>query len=213
MRIFPILLMLSVLTTPAVAQTTDLKRSYSAKDVARLTPELFRSRVTVSDDALEPAATLSTDKGFISKGSFFDKVRSDNFLRAFIDKAGGAVRYQLYATVTYGPDWRNFTTASALFDGRPRSIPLTVINREVVTCAGGYCVMRETVGIPLEQSEVEQIAAGYRPAASRPWVYRLKARNGLDFDDSITPAEAAGLLLAVQDYRQRLGLPQPIKPQ
>lgn len=209
MRIIPVAVMLLAASSPAAAQTTDFKRSYNAAAVARLTPELIRSKVTVKDDALEPVATLSTDKGFISKGSFFDKVKSDNFLRAFIDKASGAIRYQLYATVTYGPEWRHFTTASALFEGRPRSIPLTVISKEVVTCAGGYCVMRETVGIALDQSDVERIAAGYRPGASQPWAYRLKAQSGLDFDDSIMPAEAAGLLLAVREYRQRHRLPEP----
>lgn len=209
MRVCSFLLMLLAASSPAAAQTTDLKRSYNAAAVARLTPELIRSKVTVKDDALEPVATLSTDKGFISKGSFFDKVKSDNFLRAFIDKGSRAVRYQLYATVTYGPEWRHFTTASALFDGRPRSIPLTVISKAVVTCAAGYCVMRETVGIALDQSDVEQIAAGYRPGASQPWAYRLKAQSGLDFDDSIMPAEAAGLMLAVREYRQRHRLPEP----
>lgn len=213
MRLLPALLALLAASAPVSAQTTDLKRSYKASDVARLTPELIRSRVTVNDDTLEPIATLSTDKGFVSKGSFFDKVKSDNFFRAFIDKQSGAVRYQLYATVTYGPDWRHFTSASALFDGRPRAIPLTIISKDVVTCAGGYCVMRETVGIPLAESDVEQIAAGYRAGASQPWAYRLKARNGLDFDDSIMPAEAAGLLLVVRDYRQRHRLPETVLPQ
>jgi hypothetical protein len=194
----------------AMAADTELKREYSAKDLARmqsLTPDYFRQSATVADDALEPIATITTDKGFNSRGRFTDRVRSDNFFRALVDKATGITVLQLYAEVSYNFEWRNFTSASVLMGGRPKSIPLTIIDRKVVTCASGLCSYKEIVAIPLTENEVKEIAAGWTVTGSRPWPYRLKATNGMDFEDAILPAEAAGILAAVDTYRRKMDLP------
>ena len=203
------------LSASAIAADTELKREYSTKDLARmqsLTPDYFRQSATLADDALEPIATITTDKGFSSHGRFTDRVRSDNFFRALVDKATGVTLLQLYAEVTYNFEWRNFTSASVLMSGRPKAIPLTVIDRKVVTCASALCTYKETVAIPLTENEVREIAAGWSAAGSRPWPYRLKATNGIDFEDAVMPAEAAGILQAVDAYRQKAGQPSAGKP-
>lgn len=197
-------------SAPANGADTDLKREYSAKDLARmqaLTPDYFRQSASVADDALEPIATITTDKGFSSRGRFTDRVRSDNFFRALVDKATGVTLLQLYAEVTYSYEWRNFTSASVLMGGRPKAIPLIVIDRKVVTCAAGVCAYREAVAIPVTEAEVKEIAGRWSAAGSRPWPYRLKATNGMDFEDAIMPAEAAGILEAVEAYRRKMALP------
>lgn len=203
------------LSASAVAADTELKREYSAKDMARmqaLTPDHFRLTATIADDALEPIATITTDKGFSSRGRFTDRVRSDNFFRALVDKASGDTRLQLYAEVSYNFDWRNFASASVLMGGRPKAIPLTIIDRKVVTCAASICSYKETIAIPLTETEVKGIAAGWAATGSRPWSYRLKAGNGMDFEDAIMPAEAAGILQAVDAYRRKMGLPRTSGP-
>ena len=197
------------ISVPANGADTELKREYSAKELARmqsLTPAHFRQTAVIADDALEPVATITTDKGFSSRGRFTDRVRSDNFFRALVEKATGVALVQLYAEVSYNFEWRNFTSASVLLAGRPKAIPLTIIDRKVVTCSSGLCSYKEVVAIPVTENEVKEIAAGWSAARSRPWPYRLKATNGMDFEDAIMPAEAAGLLEALEAYRRRMGL-------
>ena len=206
--IFAAITALSI-SVPANGADTELKREYSAKEVTRLqslTPDHFRQTAAIADDALEPVATITTDKGFSSRGRFTDRVRSDNFFRALVDKATGVSVLQLYAEVSYNFEWRNFTSASVLMAGRPKAIPLTIIDRKVVTCASGICSYKETVAIPLTESEVKEIAAGWNAAGSCPWPYRLKATNGVDFEDAIMPAEAAGVLGALDAYRRKMGI-------
>lgn len=200
---FAALLMIGC-SAPALANT-ETRREYSAKElnrIAGLTADHFRRTATVNDDRLEPIAIITTDKGFVSRGRFTDRVRTDNFLRALVDKASGATIFQLYVEVNYNFDWRNFSSASVLIDGRPQSLQLTVIARDVVTCIAGTCSYREVVAIPLTEAQVRGIASKSSAPSGNLWPYRLKAQNGLDYEDGIIPAEAAGLLMAVDAYRQ-----------
>ena len=207
---------LAVSLPGAALADTELKREYSAKDLGRiqgLGAAHFQQTATIEDDQLEPIATITTEKGFFSRGKFTDRVRSDNFFRAFIDKSSGQVRYQLYAEVSYNFEWRTFTSASVLSGGRPTSLPLTPIARNVVTCASSICSYKEIVALPLTEEMVREIAATGESAPGRLWPYRLKAQNGLDFEDAAIPAEAAGLLLAVAAYRRRMNLVPAISSQ
>ena len=61
------------ISVPGTAANTELKREYSAKELARmqsLTPDHFRQTATIVDDALEPIATITTDRGFSSMQRF-----------------------------------------------------------------------------------------------------------------------------------------------
>jgi hypothetical protein len=49
------------------------------------------------------------------------------------------------------------------------------------------------------------VAASYQPGERRGWGFKLKDVAGNDIDGAIAPAEAAGLLQAVGDYRATLG--------
>lgn len=63
----------------------------------------------------------------------------------------------------------------------------------------------EVVAFDVPETFLRNLAqrAGERPV--RPWRFRLKAKNGLDWTDDMAPAEAAGLLLAVDRYRSGHG--------
>ncbi|MBC2667339.1 hypothetical protein H7F51_17610 [Novosphingobium flavum] len=162
-----------------------------------LTPEGVASVVAVEGDDLEPVVVLTTARAWSSKGKFTDRVRSDNFLRAFIGKKTGEARFQLYQQVTYSFQYRNFRQVVFATSQGPRSAPVTELSHEVVTCAAGLCVYKDTLGFDLPESVVREIAAGYQPGASPLWRFRFKAQNGFDWEDRIAPAEAAGLLLAI----------------
>lgn len=201
------LLTSAVLATAAHAQTKEERIEPSRGQMAKLqalTPEQVATQVTINDDDLEPIATLTTERVYRSNGGFTDPVRSDNFLRAFIDKRTGTVRYQFYQSVTCNFIRRNFTTANYATPSGPIGVPLVSIANEVVVCPAGGCTYREVVGFDMSPELLVSIAASYAPGASPLWRVRFKAQNGVDWEDRMAPAEAAGLLLAVKAYQAKL---------
>ena len=190
---------------PAAAQerSSDEINVLSDRQMRRqhaITPEQVANDIDIDDDDLEAVATLTTREAWTARGGFTDPVRSDNMLRAFVTKSTGRVRYQLYHEITYSTDWRRFETVNYLVDGAPVTAELTPIASDVVTCEYGACVHRELVAFDIPVELLEEIAALYQPGASPQWRYRLKARSGIDWDDHIPPAEAAGILLAVERF-------------
>ena len=59
------------------------------------------------------------------------------------------------------------------------------------------CTLREAVAFDIPEAALRGLATGYRPRARLAWTYRLSATANADFDGQFAPAEAAGLLLAV----------------
>lgn len=175
------------------------------KQIRALTPESVAARVKVRDDSLETVATLTTYDAYRSNGGFTDPVRSDNFLRAHIDKRSGAVRYQLYQSITYNWDWRHFTTVNFAAAAGVQTVELDRISSEVVACAPGICTYREDVGFAVPEAELRVLASQYAPGTATFWRFRFKARNGIDWDDRISAGEVAGLLLAVDRFRAARG--------
>lgn len=173
------------------------------RQLQALTPQSVLESITIEDDELERIATITTENAWSSKGKFTDRVRSDNLLRAFVNKTTGNVIYQLYQSVSYNNEWRNFQTANYSTSQGLAAADLVTIDKEVVACYS-MCSYREVVGFDLPTEVVEEIAAQYSPGNSPLWRYRLKG-NGLDWEDRIAPAEAAGLLMAVEAYQNGRG--------
>lgn len=161
--------------------------------------------MSVNDDSLEPVITLTTEPVWKSNGRFTDKVRSDNFLRAFINKRSGAVTYQLYQQVTYTGDWRRFGSVNYAGDEGPVTAPVIPISQEVVTCSHGLCVYREALGFAVPREVLDIIASRYSPDRAEFWRFRFKGRGGLDWEDRISSAEVAGLLQAVDAHLSKPG--------
>jgi hypothetical protein len=172
-----------------------------------LNPEIIAQGVAIADDDLEPTATISTVNAYQSRGGFTDKVRADNYLRAFIDKRTGATRYQLYQTVRYmGPD-RAFQLASYATPSGPVPSDLRELGHNVVSCAGTICVRDDTLAFELSRPTLALIASQYVAGSSPPWRFRFKGQTGMDWEDRMMPAEVKALLLAVDRYRTAHGLP------
>ncbi|MXO63948.1 hypothetical protein [Qipengyuania oceanensis] len=193
-------------TVPASAQAvtgwTDKQQAKRAEQFARLTPEHFARTAEAHDDELEVVATIDTQKGHRFKGAFKDPVRTDTFLRALVNKRSGAALYQLYASLTYTGEWRTFTSATYVGSEGPVSAPLKVIRRDV-DCQYGGCIYVEHVAIEISGVLLEELATRAAERPVKPWRFRFKARNGQDWTDDMAPAEAAGLLLAVERYRAK----------
>ena len=85
----------------------------------------------------------------------------------------------------------------------PSPIPLQRISSRVLTCAYGLCAREDHLAFVVPETVLRGVAATYRPGASVPWRFRLKAQNGIDWEDRLMPAEVAGLLIAVDRFKLR----------
>ena len=190
------------------AHPTDFVTEPSAKQMAKLqsmTPESVAAAIATTDDALAVVATLDTFKAYFSRGAFTDRTRSDAFFRALMDKKTGVVVFQLYQTLSYTGEARHFKIANYASSAGVQSAPVIYISTEIPTCTYGLCSFTDDVSVLIPESELREIAAAYRQGSSVPWRYKLRAANGIDWEDRFMPAEAAGLLLAVERYKA--GLP------
>ena len=196
--------------TGALAQTEYERIEPSPKQLAKLqalTPEEVSRVIAIKDDDLETIASLTTLRAYQSNGKFTDKVRSDNMFRAFVNKRSGSVRYQLYQSVTYNFEYRNFHSVTYASDTGPHSVKLDALSHDVLACSGAMCTYQDIIGFDLDEQQMKRIAATYVPGASPMWRFKFRAQNGMDWEDRIAPAEAAGLLAAVAAYRKTHGLP------
>jgi hypothetical protein len=203
-------LILALIASPCLAQpiTGEEVIEPSPKQLAQLralTPESVEGQVSIKTDSLEPLITVTSDKVWKSNGKFTDKVRSDNFLRAFIDKRTGEVRYQLYQEVTYTGEWRRFASVHYETSSGPASAQIAPISQEVIGCSFGLCAYREAIGFDVPRQVLEEVAGRYSTRDPAFWRFRFKGQNGLDWEDRIAPAEVAGLLRAVDRQVNSLG--------
>lgn len=72
------------------------------RQLAGLDKEHFYSTVTTKDGELDTSAILSTENGWQLKQGLIGIVWDDSFIRAFIDKSTGFVRFQVYTISYYG---------------------------------------------------------------------------------------------------------------
>lgn len=183
--------------------------SQQAKRISQfdtLTPEHFDRTSVVQDDDLEVSASIDTEAGFKFKGGFTDVIRSNTFLRALINKRTGETVYQVYARLNYSLEQRVFERVNFETPDGPMTVSLTVIARDAEcqhapTLKYG-CLHTEDVAFALPESFIRQLAARSAERPVKPWRFRFKSQKGIDWTDDMPPSEAAGLLLAVERYRQ-----------
>lgn len=176
----------------------------AAKEIEKLqalTPAGVQQTVVTRDDDLETVATLSTEKAYRNSGRFTDRVRSDNFLRAFIDKRTGATRFQVYQEISYNFVYREFTTVNFATPDGPVSAKVDEIAHEIPACFAGGCSYKDSLGFIVDEAVLREIAAQYVTGNSPFWRFRFRGRAGIDWNDRMMPAEVAGLLAAVDAYR------------
>jgi hypothetical protein len=181
------------------------------KQYMALTPEHFQNSATVKDDSLETVAVITTEPGFQIKRGLLGLVNDDNFFRAFIDKKTGKTSYQLYEYVNYVGDWAFFETVNYEGVAEVQSAPLDILSREVGSCSQMLgCFKREVVAFNVDEAVLRRVAALYDPSGKgiAGWKFRLKAKSGVQRDEGMSPAEAAGILNAVTAYKKEHSLPE-----
>jgi hypothetical protein len=184
-----------------------------ARQMLALTPQDFERTASVKDDALEVLATITTEPGYQERHGLLRIVWSDTFLRAFVDKTSGAATYQLYQRIVYaGRLYKYFRTVNYETPAGPRSVETLELGRTedcVRSRLYGGCTRIENLAVPIDEPLLKTIAARYAPGADTAWHFRFKAQTGEDYDGAMAPAEVAGLLAKLADYRRAHGLPTP----
>lgn len=203
-HVTPALLFISL---PAMAadpkpfeQRPEKQQTKRNEAIAKLTPESVAAAASVKDEDMEPMVTISTDQAFKWKGGFTDNVRSDNYVRAFIDRSGDGAVYQVVQSVTYLYERRRFNGVNVLLPSGLKTLELTVI-AEDLNCSIGVCVYTDYVGFRLTEEEVESIADLYKSNPTASLKMRFKSASSLDWNDDIAAVEFLGLQKAVSSWR------------
>lgn len=188
-----------LLPVAAVAEAKPDKR------LAAMTPERFRAAASTVDDPLEFETVISTERGYRRERTMKGTVGNDSHLRAVIDKRSGAIRYEVWQEIRYfGPRRAYHAVHFAAGDGVERK-PLSIARHGADLCpepeTNGDCVMTKTMVFAVDEAVLRGVAADYRAGGAESWKFKFKDDTGRDVVSAIAPAEAAGLLLAVDDYR------------
>lgn len=191
------------------AQRSPKQREKRVAEQMAISPTDASALVGTNDDPMNELVLMSTDAVYTPRGAFSDRVRADNFFRAFVDRKTGGASYQLYQQITYSGEWRHFDRANAMMADGLHTFELVPISRDVDTCQYGVCVNTEVLGVSLSEGDMKAISAMSSASPAALLTLRFKSNTGLDWDDEIAPAEAKGLLLAVDKWRRTHGLLVP----
>lgn len=205
-RLLPALIALLALGAPAAAQAYE----QLPRQLAGLTPGDFARLVQISDDPQQAAVVLSTEKGYTRSRSITGARADDVHLRAVIDRSTGRVTWQVWhQLINVATHW-NVVSIQYLDHGVPQNIAPTVQEHSLAHCPPtdgvGTCSKVTRVGFELPARVVREMAASYSRNSRAPWRLRFKDAAGRNVTGGLAPAEAAGLIAAVDAWR---GQPVP----
>ncbi|MES2495591.1 MAG: hypothetical protein V4618_05740 [Pseudomonadota bacterium] len=179
-----------------------------AKRLRAMTPADVSAAVTLHDDRAAGSVTVSTEAAFVrSPLSPIRHLLSDNHLRAVIDPQTATVTYEVHQSIFHWGEPRTFVAARFPAGGGARTVGLIRADAGERFCPNedgwGHCALTRQIAFPIAESDIRSIAARYRPGGGDGWAYRIEESGGRHWDDRISPAEAAGLLLAVDQVRTK----------
>ncbi len=179
-----------------------------------MTPEAFGATATLKHDPGARRTILSTEAGHVpSRVSPIRHLLSDNHLRAVIDWRTGAVRYEVHQRILYwgahARDRRGYAAASYEAPDGLRVGGLIEARDGESFCPNednlGPCAHTRHIVFSIGEEELRAIAARHRDGAPDPWAFRIAEPGGRHWEDAIVPAEAAGLLIALDRHRAAQG--------
>lgn len=204
-------LLLPPAAQPAFAQTHEPvahARVAPPRSLVAMSPEAFRTATTVKDDPLEFHATLSTEKAHREGWKLLSPYGHDNHLRAIVDKRTGATRYEVRQSLRYWGTRRDYHSAHYLTEAGLQKVALSEARHGEDVCPTTEnnleCPLSKTMAFGVDEDALRAVAARYQPGARDGLAFRLKDATGHDISSGIVPAEAAGLLQAVDHYRNGL---------
>lgn len=175
---------------------------FDAKRRASLTADHFAASAEFAGDDLDTAFSITTRPGLKEESGLLRVAWEDDFLVAVIDKKTGQISYALVVRVASQGSVGSFRSVNYLRAGIAEVAPVSIVNSEVTCPRWLGCVTIETVAIELSRSTLEEMAA-----APSLWRFRLTSTNGYTVERAMLPAEAAGLLQALNAYQARKAPP------
>jgi hypothetical protein len=170
-----------------------------------MSADAVRAAVEIVDDPLEPNVLFSTREAQRANWKLFRRAAHDNHLVAAIDRQTGEARFQLRQTVRYWGEAREYHAAHFRDEGGLRTVALSEARPGNDVCPTTEnmleCPLTQHMAFDLSEQQVRAIAVHQAQANGAGWSFKMKDRTGRDLVSTITPAEAAGLLLAVDQYR------------
>lgn len=174
--------------------------------LAGLSPADFAADIRIEDDPQASAVVVSTQDGYPRGRSLKGALADDVHLRAVIDRATGQATWQVWHEIAYVDGRRDVQAVHYAAGGAAREArPFHVAHRAdrcPPTDGLGHCGTATRIGFELPESTVREIAASHVPGSRAAWPLRFRATGGRDVTGGLAPAEAAGILRAVDTFRQ-----------
>lgn len=174
--------------------------------LAQLSPGDFASKVRIVDDPREPVIVLSSRDGYTRSRSIGGARADDVYLEALIERETGDVSWQVWHDLRMGSQRELGSVEYTSESGRLEQSGLLAIEKWVDQCPPtdgiGSCNHFVRVAFELPDQTVREIADAYRPGERASWPLRFKEANGRDITSGLAPAEAAGLILALERWKQ-----------
>ena len=179
-------------------------------DLLSLSAEHFTQTASVTEEA--HATRITTEHGYVERTGLLGEVWHDEFLAARIDRDSGRVSYEMEVSLTYRGTARSYLTAEFRGLDQLETVPVKVLNRQVINCPTGECTYTEHLAFPIEDAALRHMAQGYVPGKPELWRFRVLAKGGPDYRGALSNAEVVGLLARVDAYIKNPKTAQALPP-
>jgi hypothetical protein len=178
--------------------------------------EPFGRGIALADDPLEHEAVISTRGVDKPRWTLFQgSTAPDNHLLAHVDRRSGAVRFEVRQALNYLGPFRDFRTANYETQARPIIADLRKVEANRAFCDGLDQAMTcfEEVSFTVAEADLRRLAApGATTVEPGRWSFKFKPVLGREHRTSVSTAEIATLLDAVDQYRRTLPTAQAAAP-
>lgn len=191
---------------PLIAAAPAIARERLPSGLAQLSPNDFASRVRIVDDPRKSMIVLSSRDGYTRSRSIGGARADDVYLEALIDRETGHVSWQVWHELSTGGQRKLGSVEYTDAGGRVEQSGFLAMESRLDQCPPtdgvGSCNHVVRVAFELPDRTIREIAGTYRPGERTSWPVRFREAGGRDITSGLAPAEAAGLLLALERWRQ-----------
>ncbi|CAN7232293.1 hypothetical protein LJR219_000860 [Phenylobacterium sp. LjRoot219] len=170
---------------------------------AQVTPEGVQQAIVTVEDPLEQETVLSTERAVRSTRGVFRTPYNDTYLRAYVHKEAGKVRFEVRQSFNYAGSYRQFEQVNYETARLPASAQVRLLesNREHCQAIEFAMACLEKVAFEVSEAELRRIAQASGGDLPDAWELKFKAAYGQDHRATLPKAEIQGLLRAVDAYR------------
>lgn len=174
--------------------------------LAALSPAEFAQDIRITDDPLSSTIVVSTEAGYTRTRALKGALADDVHLRALIDRSTGKATWQVWHEIAYVGGEKDLHAVHYQAGGAARAARPFHVSHRLDRCpptdAVGFCGQASRIGFELSEDVVREIAVGYAAGSRKPWSLRFEDAGGKPVLGGLAPGEAAGLLLAVAQWRE-----------